>query len=647
MQRGRYSFPETPKTTKSRENAMPEGQSAPGKTLPPFKPLPMKGPDLTVERRADGVITLHANQKPGDRPRSIAHLMDERAAQFPDRPYMRQRLPSAPGGPLGPWRQVTYGEAGKITSALAQALLNLGLGPEAPLMVLSGNSIEHGMITLAAMKARAPVAPMSVPYSLMSQTHDKIRHAYRLVRPKAVFVQMLAPFEKAIAALQEEAGGALVVITADPAPHPGALAYADLAATAVTEAVAASMENITDATVAKYLFTSGSTGMPKGVPQTQGMMCALIAGQEGLRAEERDDANPPMMLDWMPWNHISGANVNWHANLWAGGVHHIDEGKPLPGLFETTIKNLYEVSPEVFGSAPIAFQMLAEAMEKDPKLRASFFKNLRYMGYGGATLSDDLYERIQALAIAETGHRIPLTTMYGATETQGITVVHWLAERVGLIGLPLPGLTLKLVPNGQKLEVRVKGPTVMSGYHNDPKKNAEAFDEEGFYKLGDATRFVDENDPAQGLIFDGRVTEDFKLSSGTWVSVGTLRPDLVAACSPWILDAVVAGQDKDFIAVLVWPSPAAMQMLAAEQSDVPPIQRLTQRIQAGLHAHNTAEKGSSRKVARFMIMLEPPSIDAGEITDKGYVNQRLTLDRRANLVAALFANPPGDGVIAL
>jgi feruloyl-CoA synthase len=626
---------------------MPPADGQTTTTLPPFKKLPMLGPDIAVERRADGTVLLQARQAPGDRPRSIAHLLDEKAAAHPDRPYMRQRLPSAPGAPLGPWRQVTYGEAGRLTDRLAQGLLDHGLGPDAPLMILSGNSIEHALLTLAAMKARAPVAPMSVPYSLMSQTHDKIRHAFRLIRPRAVFVQTLAPYAAALAALQEEAGGPLTIVTADPGAHTGAIGYADLAATTPTAAVKASMDSITDATVAKFLFTSGSTGMPKGVPQTQGMMCALIAGQEGLRSEDRADDAPPVMLDWMPWNHISGANVNFNANLWAGGIHTIDDGKPLPGLFETTIKNLYEVSPEVFGSAPIAFAMLADAMERDPKLRASFFKNLRYMGYGGATLSDDLYDRLQALAIAETGHRIPLTTMYGATETQGITVVHWEAERVGLIGLPLPGLTLKLVPNGTKLEVRVRGATVTAGYHNDPEKTAAAFDEEGFYKLGDACRFVDADDPAQGLIFDGRVTEDFKLSSGTWVSVGTLRPDLVAACSPWIHDAVIAGQDKPFIGALVWPSPAAMQMLAAEDSAEPPLHRLTARIRHGLEQHNVNAGGSSRRVARFTVLLEPPSIDAGEITDKGYVNQRLTLDRRAAQVAALFAEPVGEGVVVV
>jgi feruloyl-CoA synthase len=349
----------------------------------------------------------------------------------------------------------------------------------------------------------------------------------------------------------------------------------------------------------------------------------------------------------MPWSHISAGNIGFNGVLWGGGTVHLDEGKPIPGMFETTIKNLYEVSPMVFGSAPIAFGMLAEAMERDPVLRASFFKNLRYMGYGGATLSNDVNERLQALAIAETGQRIPLTTMYGATETQGVTVTHWATEQVGLVGLPVPGVTIKLVPNGTKYEVRVKGPTVTTGYHNDPEKTAAAFDEEGFYRLGDAARFLDDNDPAQGMVFDGRVTEDFKLDSGTWVSVGTLRPDLVAACSPWVMDAVICGQDKPFIGALFWPSMAGMQTLAADAGPGTPMEKLTALLSEKLAAFKATAGGSSRRIGRFVIMTEPPSIDAGEITDKGYVNQRATLERRDGLVQNIYANPPGAGVVTV
>jgi feruloyl-CoA synthase len=505
--------------------------------------------------------------------------------------------------------------------------------------------VDHALVMLGGYTAGVPVAPISPAYSLVSTDHGKLKHAHATLSPKVVFAQSGKMFAAALATLKTIDPN-LVVVTGDGEGE-GAIALADLKATVPTARLAAATATLTPASVAKYLFTSGSTGMPKGVPQTHAMMCALIAGQEGLRSEPMSVDEIPQALEWMPWSHISAGNIGFNANMWAGGTLHLDEGKPIPGLFETTIKNLYEVSPFVFGSAPIAFSMLADAMESDPALRRSFFKNLRYMGYGGATLSNDVYDRMQALAIAETGQRIALTTMYGATETQGITVVHWQTERVGLVGLPLPGITLKLVPNGTKMEVRVKGPTVTSGYHNDPVKSAEAFDEEGFYKLGDAAKFVDDADPAKGLLFDGRVTEDFKLDSGTWVSVGTLRPDLVAACSPYLHDAVIAGQDKPFIGALVWPSMAALQALAADPGPGTPLDKLAAILTDKIAAFNGGAGGSSRRIGRLVIMTEPPSIDTGEITDKGYVNQRATLERRAGLVEGLFATPPAPGVISL
>jgi feruloyl-CoA synthase len=608
----------------------------PSTALPAFKKLPMKGPDISVERAPGGVIYMRSNHPPGDRPRSIPHLLDSKAAQHPDRPFLKQREPNH-----GPWRSVSYGEAARFSGAAAEKFYALGLGPHAPLMILSGNSIEHAILALAAQKIRAPVAPISAPYSLMSSDFAKLRHCFDAVKPKAVFVQSHALFARALASLPLD--GVTVISADDEPPNNTAILYKDLIEGTPGAAVSVEMDKITDRTIAKFLFTSGSTGMPKAAPQYQGMLCAQIAASEGLRNEDPNPDEAPQTLEWMPWSHISAGNVGFNGALWSGATIHLDEGKPLPGLFETTIKNLYEVSPVVFGSAPIAFAMLADALEKDERLRKSFFKNLRYMGYGGATLSDDLYDRLQALAIAETGQRIPLTTMYGATETQGITVVHWEAERVGLIGLPLPGITLKLVPNGEKLEVRVKGPTVTTGYWNDEQKTAEAFDEEGFYKLGDACRFVDERDPAQGLVFDGRVTEDFKLASGTWVSVGTLRPDIVAACSPYVFDAIITGQDKPFIGALVWPSPAGMAQLAAEGGD--PLAKLAALIKQRLAAFNAEAGGTSRRIARVRIMTSPPSIDAGEITDKGYVNQRAALAARKDLVDSLYAEPPGEGVI--
>jgi feruloyl-CoA synthase len=501
-----------------------DDQGAVATALPPFKPLPQKAPDISVERTADGTYYVRSNHPPAEGPRSAAHLLAERAAEHPDRPFILQRAPGH-----GPWQGATYGEAKRAADGIAQWLLDRGLTGADSVMVLSANSVEHALVMLGCYTAGVPIAPISPAYSLISTDHEKLKHCFATVRPKVVFAQSSEMFARAFETLRL-LDPSLIFVTLDGGG--GTTALSELTGTAPTEAVERSREALHHGVVAKYLFTSGSTGMPKGVPQTHGMFAGVIAGQEGLRDEEPDSDVIPQVLEWMPWSHISAGNIGFNGAMWAGATLHLDEGKPIPGMFETTIKNLYEISPMVFGSAPVAFGMLVEAMERDPALRKSFFRNLRSAGYGGATLSNDVSERLQRLAIEETGHRIPLVTMYGATETQGITVVHWITEKVGLIGLPLPGITLKLVPNGTKLEVRVKGPTVTTGYHNDPEKTAAAFDEEGFYKLGDACRFLDPDDPAQGLVFDGRVTEDFKLDSGTWVSVGTLRPDLVAACSP-------------------------------------------------------------------------------------------------------------------
>ncbi|MEE2878695.1 MAG: AMP-binding protein [Pseudomonadota bacterium] len=615
---------------------------ADGQALPPFRPLPQKEPDIEMVRKPDGTIYLTPRQTPGDRPKSIPHCLDERAAEHPDRPFLKQRDPKT-----DEWRMLTYGESKARVDALAQAFLDMGAGPDAPVMVLSGNSIESALIILAAQKIGAPAAPISVPYSTMSSDFGKLKHCFASVQPKVIFVQDVAPFKPALDALGDHG---CTVIAKDGATNE-IRSFDELAATSPTPAVGEAMNRLTDDSVAKFLFTSGSTGMPKPVPTTQGAMCSMIAGQDGLRDDESDpDYDPDEVhdvLDWLPWNHISGSNVNFNGALWNGATFWIDGGKPTPQLFGETIRNIREVSPSSFGTAPIALSMLADAMEQDEDLLHAFFKKMRSIGYGGATLSDDLYDRLQALSIKATGKRIPIITMYGATETQGITVVHWVVDRVGLIGLPLPGMTLKLVPNGSKLEVRVKGPSVMPGYHNMPEKNAEAFDEEGYYKLGDAAVMVDENDPNKGIIFDGRVGEDFKLSTGTWVSVGTLRPDLVAACSPLVFDAVLTGQDKDFAGAMFWPSQATFESYVkqAEGDTQNAFIRLLNELTEKVRAFNATEKGSSRRIKRFLVMTEPPSIDAGEITDKGYVNQRAVIDRRSDLVASLYSDPPGFGVV--
>ncbi|MEQ9151170.1 MAG: AMP-binding protein [Parvibaculum sp.] len=607
----------------------------------PFKPLKQKPPKITVKRNEAGAIYISSDHPLPEMKRSVPHILEERAGLHPDRNFIAER------GPDGAWRFITYGEANAKADAVASALLQRGFDSSTPLMVLSGNSIAHAVMALGAMKAGVPVAPVSVPYSLMSSDFSKLRHVVSLAQPKMIFADHGDLFARAL----ETVGGGAEIVT-QTGSVPGATSYDDLASTASGNAVRASMEAIGHDTVAKYLFTSGSTGMPKGVIQTHRMMMAQLAAAEALRTEDPDPDEIPQSLEWMPWNHISAGNIGFNGNMSAGGTVYLDAGKPIPGMFDQTIANLREVSPRVFGSAPVAFAMLADAMERDDTLRASFFRNLEYMGYGGATLSSDLYDRMQALAVAETGTRIPLTTMYGATETQGITVVHWVTERVGLVGLPVPGITLKLVPNGAKREVRVKGPTVTPGYLNDPKKTSEVFDEEGFYSLGDAAKFLDEDRPELGLVFDGRVTEDFKLSSGTWVSTGTLRADVVAACSPIVQDAVVCGLDRAYIALLAWPNIAAARKLAGLPDDADPQAviahpEVVEHLRAALAKHNKAGGGSSTRIARIHLMLEPPSIDGHEITDKGYVNQAATASRRAHLVERLYEEPAPEDVIVV
>ncbi len=614
--------------------------------LPPFKELPQKPPALDITRKDDGTIYIASQYPLGQMHRSIAHLLEERAAAHPDRNFIAERTPM-PDGSRGDWRFITYGEADKQASAIAQALLDRGLGPDAPLMVISGNSIKHGVMMLGAMKAGVPLAPVSVAYSLMSGDHSKLKHVFATTKPKMIFAEQGPLYARALAALDLDG---VAVVTDVPIDGRKTIAFDDLVATKPGADVRAAMDRINHDTVAKYLFTSGSTGMPKGVIQTHRMMCAVIAATEALRTDKPDPNEIPQSLEWMPWNHISAGNIGFNSNLNGGGTVYLDAGKPLPGMFDETIRNLREVSPLVFGSAPIAFGWLAEAMEKDDALRDSFFAKMRYVGYGGATLSQDIYERIQALAIASTGNRIPLTTMYGATETQGITVVHWITEKVGLIGLPLPGITLKLVPNGLKLEVRAKGPTVTPGYLNQPERTAQAFDEEGFYSLGDAAKFMDDAHPEQGLVFDGRVTEDFKLNSGTWVSVGTLRAQAVGAASPLIQDCVVCGQDKTHVSILAWPNMAAAKQICGVEGTAEEIVRhpkIRDFVIARIGEHNKNSSGSSGRIKRVLLMTEPPSVDGHEITDKGYINQHATMERRKHLVDQLYAAEASGDVIEI
>jgi feruloyl-CoA synthase len=615
----------------------------------PFKPMEFLSRDIDVERRADGTIVLQSNHKLTPYQKHVPAILAKWAVQAWDRVWLAQRK-----GPDRQWVKVTYGEAKMQVDAVTQALLDRGFGPDKPIMILSSNSIEFALLSLAAMQARAPTAPVSPAYSMMSTDHAKLKYVFDLIKPGMVFVQNGQLYVKALAALHLSPKVLVVHVDAPP-PGRASVPWSELLATAPTEAVANSIAAIEPKTVGKFLFTSGSTGMPKAVINTQEMMCANLAmGQMGRIRSATDPV--PVMLDWLPWNHTMGGNATFQGNLAEGGTTYIDDGKPLPGMFDETLRNLREVSPTYFVNVPAGYAMLATALEKDEALAKRFFKNLAILAYGGATLPDDLYARMESLAVKHTGYRIPFVTGWGSTETAPTaTTVHWASERVGLVGLPYPGVKLKMVPTGEdgRYELRLKSVIVTPGYYRQTDLTAQMFDEEGFYKIGDAGRFVDPADPNQGLIFDGRVVEDFKLSSGTFVLVGTLRTDAIAAASPVLQDAVICGQDRAYVGLLGFPNLAACRGLADDKevklttAELLAHPAVVEVVRGGLVAMNRGAKGSSMRVARVLLMADPPSIDGNEITDKGYINQRAVLDRRKALVTKLYAEPPGEGVIVI
>jgi feruloyl-CoA synthase len=612
---------------------------------PPFRKVNWLPRDIDVERRSDGVIVLKSRFPLQDYDTHIPAALARWAERDPNRVWLAQR-----SGPDRAWRKVSYGEAKRIVDGLTQAILDMKLPEGRPVAILSGNSIEHALMTQAAMQARIPAAPISPAYSLMSQDHAKLKYLFDLIKPALVMVQDGPTFTKALHAL--DLSDARVIHVARPADGIASVAFDELAMTLPTKAVEDSIARITPDTVGKLLFTSGSTGMPKAVINTQRMMCANAA--QMMQCRPRDPNGPQsVFLDWMPWNHTMGGNALFNPALIEGGTLYIDEGRPMPGQIEETLKNLREISPTYYANVPAGYAALASAMEKDEALCRSFFKNIAIMGYGGARLPDDLYERMQALAVRTTGERIVFYTGWGSTETAPTsTGTYWDTERVGLIGLPFPGVELKLVPFGDKYELRLRGVNVTPGYFGRPDLTEAAFDEEGFYKIGDAGVFVDPNDPAQGLIFAGRVVEDFKLMTGTFVQVGNLRTDVIAACSPVVHDALIAGQDKEFIGVLAWPNLHACRLLMgnpeASFEDAVNSETIRNHFRRGLEAHNKAVRNvSSMRVARAMLMAEPPSIDGNELTDKGYINQRAGLDRRAALVDVLYAATPTNDVIVM
>lgn len=608
----------------------------------PFRKSANKPPRVEIERRADGTMIVRNPYPLIAPPENLIAPFRRWAKEAPDRIWLAERVPGKEG-----WREVTYGQALDLIERIAAGLIARGLkGEGAPLMILSGNSIDHALMTYGAILAGCPVAPVSRAYSTMSSDFAKLRHVFDLVAPKAIWADDLRPYAKGLAALGLD--GVKLFHSAEGAEGFASEPLSALLAAPGGDAASQAYAALTFDTVAKYLFTSGSTGMPKAAINTHRMMCVNAAMMRSMLLDPEGEP-PAVTLSWLPWNHTFGGNSVLNGTTTWGGTLYIDGGAPTPQGFAETLRNLKEISPTAYSNVPAAWAALVPELERDEGLARTFFRNLRGLAYGGAALSQDLGDRLQAVAVRMTGARISFSSGYGATETAPtIMNVHWTTERMGLIGLPLPGVEIKLAPVGTKLEVRARGACITPGYLRRPDLTAKAFDDEGFYALGDAAKFVDPEDPAKGFVFDGRVVEDFKLDTGTFVNAGRLRIQAIEAGGGLIQDALVAGLDRPYVAILAWPNLAACkaltsaEMTAAEAAADP---RILNALEAGLKAHNARNPGSSTRIKRALVLTEPPNPEAGEITDKGYVNQALSLERRAGDVARVYADAPDSAIV--
>jgi feruloyl-CoA synthase len=590
-------------------------------------------PDTAIERRPDGTVLLRSRHSLPDFKSSIPAVLRERAAAHPERTLAAQRNDDHR------WSSLTYGEACAKADAVAAGLLEVGLGPDRPVMILSGNSVEHLVLSLGAYTAGIPVMPISVAYSLMSADHARIKSIAELTRPGLVFADDAQQFQAALDALADDVPTTLVA----RGQRSGALALEDLLAAAPGDAAQRAFADVGPDTTAKLLFTSGSTGAPKGVINTNRMLCSNQAVLQDIWPFLADE--PPVLVDWLPWSHTFGANHNLNLVLFNGGTLYIDDGRPVPQLFARTLAALKQTAPTVYFNVPAGFALLAGALENDRRLADHFFSRLRFMFYAGAALPDALALRLRAIAERLADHDVPLTSSWGTTETSpAATSAHFADAAIGCIGVPLPGTTIKLAPEGDKLEIRVSGPNVTPGYFGSPDLTAAAFDDEGFYRSGDAVVLVDPDDPNRGLLFDGRIAEDFKLLTGTWVTVGPLRTRLLGAARV-LTDAVICGQDKEYVAALAWVNQAEARALCGADGDVDLADQRLRRHLAETLATLGGAAGSAGRVERLLLLAQPPSLDAGEITDKGYLNQRQCLNRRAADVARLYAPEPDGDVI--
>ena len=598
--------------------------------------------DAVLEQRAGGVIHIRAAQSLGRYHDNLSQPLEHWAKTAPGRVFLAQR------DALGQWRKLSYAQVLSDVRRISAALLRRGLSAEKPIVVLSGNDIEHALLGLAAMYVGIPYAPISPAYSLMSGDFGKLREIINLLTPGLVFANDGGPFARAL--YQTVPDDIELVVTRNPLGDRKTTLFADLLGATDDAGVGAAHRAVSADTIAKFLFTSGSTGNPKAVTNTHRMLCsnqAMLASGFAFVTDE-----PPVVVDWLPWSHTFGSNHNFNMVLTYGGSLYIDDGNPTPPGVPKTARNLREIAPTIYFNVPKGYEALIAHFRSDDALRRNFFSRLKVLFYAGAGLNQTTWDELTRLAVETTGERIIFLSSLGSTETAPLALAcSWDFDRPGNIGLPAPGVELKLVPNEGKLEARLRGPHITPGYWRQDHLTRAAFDEEGYYRLGDALKFVDPDDPSKGLLFDGRIAEDFKLSTGTWVSVGPLRARFIDHFAPYVRDVVFAGADRDDIAVLVFPDIEACRKLGGLEPDASlgdvvgalPVRGKFAELLANLAA---LSPGSSTRVERAILMAEPPSMDKGEMTDKGSINQRAVLKNRAALVDELYAAPLSSRIIA-
>jgi feruloyl-CoA synthase len=593
-----------------------------------------------VERRADGSTLLRSTEPLGVYPRRLTDHLEHWARVAPDRTFVARRDAG------GTWQRIGYAQMLQLAQATGQWLLDAGVSVERPLAILSDNSLEHLTLAMGALWAGVPYAPVSPAYSLLSHDHAKLRHILGVLTPGVVFATD-ASYAKAIAAVVP--AETPVVLVHGELSERASLRWADVPRTTPGASLQRAHDAVGPDTIAKFLFTSGSTKQPKGVINTHRMLCA---NQQMLRQCMRFLADePPVLVDWLPWNHTFGGNHNVGITLANGGTLYIDDGKPTAAGIAGTLRNLREISPTVYFNVPKGFEEIARAMDRDDALRKSLFARCQAFMFAGAGLSQAVWDQLDAHGVATIGERLRIITGLGMTETApSCTFAVGADTASGHIGLPVPGVDVKLVSEGDKTEIRFRGPNVMPGYWRAPEQTRDAFDDEGFYRTGDAVRWLDEKDPQRGLLFDGRTAEDFKLSTGTFVSVGPLRARIIEAGDPCVQDAVITGLNRDTVGALIFPRLDACRRLARLADDMPAPQVLhhpTVRafFQAMVDTLASQATGSANRLERIHVLAEPPSIDRGELTDKNSINQRAVLQHRASLVEALYEGSASDPFI--